>query len=254
MLMAAAAKSRTLVEVQKRLGLIHYSGGMSNHLRMRMAALGIDTSHFVGRAWASGTQPRNRKKPEELFLVRTNGYRARGYQLRRVLIESGVLWQCVSCGLEPEWNGKALTLVVDHINGDWRDCRKDNLRFLCPNCHSQEPTSIRQGIFVEVQCEECGLTVRKRKWNKAGPKVCSKACAGKRARRRRSKKGAWPDDSNLRELVWSIPVELLAKQIGVTGTAVKKRCKSLGINTPPRGFWQKIRGSSPGGERAPTKH
>ena len=36
--------------------------------------------------------------------------------------------------------GKPLTLHVDHINGVNNDCRRENLRFLCPNCHAQTPT------------------------------------------------------------------------------------------------------------------
>lgn len=47
---------------------------------------------------------------------------------------------CSECGLGSEWNGKPLTLQLDHINGVWNDHRIDNLRLLCPNCHSQTPT------------------------------------------------------------------------------------------------------------------
>ena len=38
------------------------------------------------------------------------------------------------------WNGKDLKLILDHKNGVNGDNRPKNLRFLCPNCNSQEPT------------------------------------------------------------------------------------------------------------------
>ena len=47
---------------------------------------------------------------------------------------------CGICGLGPEWNGMVLVLQIDHINGDSTDSRLENLRFLCPNCHSQTET------------------------------------------------------------------------------------------------------------------
>ena len=48
--------------------------------------------------------------------------------------------QCTICGIGPEWNGKYLSLQVDHINGINDDNVSSNLRLVCPNCHTQTET------------------------------------------------------------------------------------------------------------------
>lgn len=47
---------------------------------------------------------------------------------------------CEECGQTSIWNGKPLVLHIDHINGDDSDHRLENLRILCPNCHTQTHT------------------------------------------------------------------------------------------------------------------
>ena len=48
--------------------------------------------------------------------------------------------KCAICGIYREWNGRPLTLVLDHIDGDSTNNRRQNLRLVCPNCDSQLPT------------------------------------------------------------------------------------------------------------------
>lgn len=61
--------------------------------------------------------------------------------LKKRLLREGLLRnECYNCFLPPEWNGQPLKLQIDHVNGIHNDNRLENLRILCPNCHSQTET------------------------------------------------------------------------------------------------------------------
>ena len=102
----------------------------------------LATDHFNVKA----TFKRNKHywTHEELF---TDNSRAHNSILRRFVRQHNVLEpKCIECGIGKEWNNKPIVLEIDHINGHNNDNRLENLRMLCPNCHSQTDTYRRRTI------------------------------------------------------------------------------------------------------------
>ncbi|MFJ3792028.1 HNH endonuclease [Kitasatospora sp. NPDC090091] len=117
------------------------AGGTQAHIGRRIKALGIDTSHFTGQAHSRGKRGPTRIPAERLLTRRPReAKRLPGARIRQALAELGRPELCEGCGTGPEWQGRPLTLEVDHISGDWSDNRPGNLRLLCPNCHAVTET------------------------------------------------------------------------------------------------------------------
>jgi len=57
----------------------------------------------------------------------------------RLIKEKLKIYKCEECSIN-EWNGKKIVLELDHIDGNKNNNLLENLRILCPNCHSQTPT------------------------------------------------------------------------------------------------------------------
>jgi hypothetical protein len=131
-------ESKSFAEVIRKLGL-RQCGGTQSNISRRVKLYGLDTSHFLG-------QRRGRIRKQLLhwsqILVRDRSLK-RGREhaalLRRAMLEAGFVHRCERCGCLPEWQGKPLVLQIDHIDGDTLNNEPDNVRFICPNCHSQTP-------------------------------------------------------------------------------------------------------------------
>lgn len=64
-----------------------------------------------------------------------------GQRIKKSLIKDGIKSDiCECCDIGPVWNGKPITLELDHRNGNRMDNTLENLRIICPNCHSQTDT------------------------------------------------------------------------------------------------------------------
>jgi hypothetical protein len=133
--------SSSIAQVATKLGCNTTGGG---YITLKMAAreLGLDCSHMTGQGWNIGwpsNPAKERVIPLSNILVKDSTYTTI-WRLKRRLLREGMLeYRCYVCGLT-EWNGKPITLQLDHINGIHLDHRIQNLRLLCPNCHSQTET------------------------------------------------------------------------------------------------------------------
>lgn len=111
-------------------------GSSTDTLKRRIAELDCDISHFGKK---EKTQSPQAKYSLDEILIENSTY-ANISRLKERLVREGKLeYKCQNCGIK-EWQSKPLSLHLDHINGKNNDHRIENLRFLCPNCHSQTDT------------------------------------------------------------------------------------------------------------------
>lgn len=148
-LIAAVPESRSVFGVIRAIGL-KMSGGTHALIKMRMRQLKLDTSHFSGQGWCVGENQeklaaRNRI-PLEKILVRESTYQ-NTCLLKKRLIKAGLLInQCYECGQNAIWNDRPLSLQIDHKDGDRTNNLLENLRIICPNCHTQTTNYAGKGI------------------------------------------------------------------------------------------------------------
>ena len=146
-LIEAVRTSISLSQTLSKLG-VRPAGGNYATLRAQIKRLGLDTSHFRGQGWARGQKnPYSPRRSMQEILVKNSDYTNTTHLRQRLLSEGYFEHRCLSCGLA-EWLGQAIPLELDHINGDRRDHRLENLRLLCPNCHALTPTYRGKNINV----------------------------------------------------------------------------------------------------------
>lgn len=209
----AVKGNKTIAGVLRALGL-STSPGHYRTLHTHIRRLKLDTRHFKGKG--HGTS--NPGRPLEEILVENSTYMKSSHLRSRVLKAGLFKEQCSICGQGPEWQGRPIVLELDHINGDPTDNRLDNLRILCPNCHSQTTTFRGRNTpgRYSKRCIDCGAKV----YRKA--KRC-KACNKEHLREVSSRpKRTWPPVEELLEELRYNTYRSIADRLGVSDTGLRK--------------------------------
>lgn len=135
-----AVKNATSIrQVLQKLNLKE-AGGNYEQVKKYIKECNLKTDHFTGKAWNRGLigvgTPRI---PLEKILVQNSSFQS--FKLKkRLFAEKLKPQQCEECGWAQKAPDGRLPLELDHINGNKADNRLNNLRVLCPNCHSLKPT------------------------------------------------------------------------------------------------------------------
>ena len=137
-------KSSSQKEVLEKLGL-RSAGGNFNTLRKYIKKYNLDTSHFIKNYEVVKELSIKNKISLEKILVEKSNY-CRNNLKNRLYKEGLKERKCELCGQDENWNGKKMSLILDHINGIYNDNRLNNLRIVCPNCNATLDTHAGKNI------------------------------------------------------------------------------------------------------------
>ena len=219
--------NKTYSDCLRQLGLCETGSASRTILKRRIQELNINIDHFNK---CVNNIPNSQAKPLSAYLIK-GSYVSKQNLKRRLLKEKIIPYKCSICGNNGIWNNKKLSLQLDHINGDNTDNRIENLRFICPNCHSQTDTYAGKNVVhkhnqkqQQKKCEYCQqLYVPKFK----AQRFCSQECSKKSQRKtcRPSLQQLTEDIKNLNNNISAV-----GRKYGVSDNAIRKWIKYYNKN------------------------
>jgi Zn finger protein HypA/HybF involved in hydrogenase expression len=134
-LINAVKNSTSRRQVLRKLRLKE-AGGNYTQIKKYITELKLDTRHFTGQGWNKGLSvPRSPVLRLDQILVQKSTFQS--HKLKNRLFKEGIKpKRCEECGWAKISPDDRLPLELEHVNGDSSDNRLENLKILCPNCHS----------------------------------------------------------------------------------------------------------------------
>jgi hypothetical protein len=215
----AVKKSTCYVEVLRNLKMCE-RGNNYITLRKYIALWKINLEHFTNASQRARLYLNKPPKPLEEVLTRNSDYNRAS--LKKRLYETGLKKPiCELCGQDENWNGKKMSLILDHKNGIRNDNRLINLRIVCPNCNATLDTHC--GKQSKNKCAGCSnLKPLKRKY-------CSLECYRKYGTQRlliKNRKVERPAYKDLIEELKHSSYLAVSRKYGVSDNAVRKWLKT----------------------------
>lgn len=217
----AVKSSKTIAEILRKLCLAVRPGNYTT-IHKYIKKWEIDFSHWEPQKISTEklVQFRINNRIDTQNLLVENSEYSRTNLKKRLVKEGFLKYCCCKCGLT-SWQGEDISLQLDHINGINDDNRIENLRLLCPNCHSQTTNFNRKGGKVAKKCLGCGKTIRQ-KFERC-ISCSNKHKVGKFLNN--NTRISWPPDEDLLKMVEQRPFTVVAKELGVSDNAIRKRLK-----------------------------
>jgi len=216
-LIVAVSSSGSFRQVLQKLGLKE-AGGNYHNIKTIIKQLNLDVTHFHGQAHLKGkTHTWAVRKPWGEILI-LGSYLHPG-QKKRLFIDGLLPNICAECGQKNQWNNKPLVLHIDHINGNHQDNRIENLRPLCPNCHSQTTTYCGRNI---PKPNPKPPKIKPAKFCPCGRLISKNARFCKNCANLNSRKIVWPDIQTLLSLLEKMSFVKVGKLLGVSDNAIRK--------------------------------
>ena len=226
------ANSFSYKECLKQMGYNSASGATVHKVQARIEKLHLDISHF-------SCLSREKRDESNIFILNSTADQT---TLRKWYLKGNYsTYECAICGQQPFWNGKKMTLILDHIDGHNKNNILSNLRWVCGNCNTQLETTNGKNKqhkeHIVNHCVDCGKPI-----GKHAIRCC--ICNGKFQSELHSLDITREE---LKKLIRTTSFVQIGKKFNVTDNAIRKWCdkyhlpkRSIDIKKYTDEEWEKI--------------